>query len=728
MKTIQHLTKFLLSVAAVLSFTIGASAQVNLSSDHSKWIEHPLVKKYGINISNKSSYNALVTNAQALNDLDVRYIRLMTGWGQEVTGTMFDQPQVTVSGSTVTYDYTRIDQITSLLKGNGRQFMFVAGNCPKSLGTNFNDFPDTTAGKWTKLIKGFTQHWATKNIGGVSIELWNKPDDKANFAADTTDYLKLYALTNKAVKDADFKVKVGGPSTDGMWYNKLRQYTWDNNLSKDFVSGHAQGFDNLVAQMNEGGRIREIKNGEWYWEAYMSSYTSFAPNSADAVSYKAASAFFNEAKYLTKYHEVTRVYMNQLLDTNDGAKGLIAADGKKQPLFFALKLYNEMPFDRRPITGETSDVQGLSSSDDNKAMIVAWNNSSSAKEVNLALSNLSFTSGSVELIRIDDTHSINGELSVEATGNLADNIYSKTVTIPANGIACIRIVKDASKDNMKFNSFGKYVNDKRMWWFAFSEGWCWNGFDPKTMTAYLGDTITRDWGINQIGVYIDSIPQKINMKWDILGNTIKKDDNTALYMRIDFEDMFEGEKYWAHSVVYCDTVHLTGSFSENHGSMPSFGSGQRENEIKNVDFTNPNGVDIDIKSLFSDEWTGEDWTGNAVLTFYIQNPGSGATGIIAKAKLTDITLPTSITKNTGSEGNSMTIYPNPFKNELNIKTSSNASNTVTVFDLTGKEVMRKVLPAGNTVNTISTVDLTNGMYIVKVENANSTSINKAIKK
>ena len=131
----------------------------------------------------------------------------MTGWGQEAAGNLFESPQVSLSGGNVSYDYTRVDQIMDIINGQGRQVLFVAGYCPKALGTNYSDYPDTTGGKWYNLMNDFAKHWTTKKIGGVSIELWNKPEDKANFNADTIDYLRLYKLTSNAVKDANYKIK-----------------------------------------------------------------------------------------------------------------------------------------------------------------------------------------------------------------------------------------------------------------------------------------------------------------------------------------------------------------------------------------------------------------------------------------------------------------------------------------------------------------------------------------
>lgn len=62
------------------------------------------------------------------------------------------------------------------------------------------------------------------------------------------------------------------------------------------------------------------------------------------------------------------------------------------------------------------------------------------------------------------------------------------------------------------------------------------------------------------------------------------------------------------------------------------------------------------------------------------------------------------------------IYPNPTSNSLNFKTSTSESFDVQVYDILGKEVLNTTV--FNNILNIST--LTNGVYLLKVENSDKT--------
>jgi len=68
----------------------------------------------------------------------------------------------------------------------------------------------------------------------------------------------------------------------------------------------------------------------------------------------------------------------------------------------------------------------------------------------------------------------------------------------------------------------------------------------------------------------------------------------------------------------------------------------------------------------------------------------------------------------------LTIYPNPATNELHIETTRNEKLTAQLFDITGKQVMESTLFTNNT--TINTSSLSEGLYFVRITNANGTVV------
>jgi hypothetical protein len=73
--------------------------------------------------------------------------------------------------------------------------------------------------------------------------------------------------------------------------------------------------------------------------------------------------------------------------------------------------------------------------------------------------------------------------------------------------------------------------------------------------------------------------------------------------------------------------------------------------------------------------------------------------------------------------NSVSIYPNPAKNSFNIKSDGINIDTITVFNLDGKTVLKS---NNNTTNTVDVSSLTKGVYLVKLQSANDQITQKLI--
>lgn len=74
---------------------------------------------------------------------------------------------------------------------------------------------------------------------------------------------------------------------------------------------------------------------------------------------------------------------------------------------------------------------------------------------------------------------------------------------------------------------------------------------------------------------------------------------------------------------------------------------------------------------------------------------------------------------------SATLFPNPFENILSITLSDELPTTVSVFDMSGKQLFREENVKQNT--TISTTNWAIGMYVVHLQNKNGTQINRVVK-
>lgn len=77
-----------------------------------------------------------------------------------------------------------------------------------------------------------------------------------------------------------------------------------------------------------------------------------------------------------------------------------------------------------------------------------------------------------------------------------------------------------------------------------------------------------------------------------------------------------------------------------------------------------------------------------------------------------------------ANGTAITVFPNPANNMLNVAIHLEQGQTaiLKVYDLTGKLVLSKTLNENTDVSEISTVSLSEGMYIYKI-NTNGTTVN-----
>lgn len=87
--------------------------------------------------------------------------------------------------------------------------------------------------------------------------------------------------------------------------------------------------------------------------------------------------------------------------------------------------------------------------------------------------------------------------------------------------------------------------------------------------------------------------------------------------------------------------------------------------------------------------------------------------------------PTSIAENNGLE--SITVFPNPAADHVNVQWKGTAPTTIEVLDLSGKVILQKAVNAEQTSTlTISTNELAAGVYMMRFSNDAATSVTKLV--
>jgi len=77
---------------------------------------------------------------------------------------------------------------------------------------------------------------------------------------------------------------------------------------------------------------------------------------------------------------------------------------------------------------------------------------------------------------------------------------------------------------------------------------------------------------------------------------------------------------------------------------------------------------------------------------------------------------------------SLTIFPNPFENQITISYNAQELVNVTIFDMTGKLIYKNNLSFISENNTIDVSFFSTGVYLVRLQSKLNTSYTKIVKR
>jgi hypothetical protein len=197
--------------------------------------------------------------------------------------------------------------------------------------------------------------------------------------------------------------------------------------------------------------------------------------------------------------------------------------------------------------------------------------------------------------------------------------------------------------------------------------------------------------------------------------------NAQVFLQDDYIHLISSNKVVTAEVYSTTAFHMlakvvdaVGGTIADESATDDYHSGSGW-ETLTFDFANPKdntpvAAYIYARILFFPMWNGDGWNANAETTTYVDNITalSSATASIEENELINIY-----------------IYPNPSNSDWNFKTSNTIINSVEVFNLLGKRI---VLENNNSSEvSISTQELTSGIYIARITTEQGTKNVKLIK-
>lgn len=200
-----------------------------------------------------------------------------------------------IESETPHYNYEKLDVAISNLVANNLSLLFVLMGDPKINDQSyFNDFKDRKKlMKYKNFIYDLATHLEEK-FGKAEVRKWyfqtlNEPDVRSPWKDDNQSFLNYYDACSEGLREADPKLRFGGPETaidlSNIFRGLLRHcetginyFTGEKGVRLDFVSVHAKGLPNEI--MN-----REIKIVNYIKDSHSSlENVPFMNDEADPLS------------------------------------------------------------------------------------------------------------------------------------------------------------------------------------------------------------------------------------------------------------------------------------------------------------------------------------------------------------------------------------------------------------------------------------------------------------
>lgn len=346
-----------------------------------------------------------------LSQMGIRQIRLDHLLNDSFYKIVTRQPDGTIS-----YDFTRLDQVILGIVGQGMQPLMALSYTPSALGDDVNGVPSLP--EWADAVAALVGHYRDLGYTGWDWEVWNEPD---HLGWTAEQYLQLYATTAPAVKAADPTARVGGAagahilSPGGISWSFIQYAAAHRDVPVDFFSVHDYGTDDwgvadsARSMLDSVGLTIPVLITEWARNPTMTLGPGFG---SDSNSSPTGPAYAAHRLSLAAQSSAERVFYFAPVEgfTYDmpynGDLGLITVDGHRKSIGNVFDMYARLDDLRLPVAieAENSDelaLGGLVTRDSTSTAmtVMMWNSTSTDADVAVTLSDLPYADGNVRLVQ-----------------------------------------------------------------------------------------------------------------------------------------------------------------------------------------------------------------------------------------------------------------------------------------------------------------------------------------
>ncbi len=531
---------------------------------------------------------------------------------------------VTGTEDNIKYDFSVLDEWMKILKENDitpyMSWCYMPD--PVQVDNDWRKGPKNID-VWQKIYKEYSEH--CKEIGiNVYHEIYNEPDmDDVFFAGSWKEYLDMYRYGAKGVLEGNADAVIGGPSTAIIEkqeeLNDFLKMVDDENLPLDFFSFHSYPQD---GKHTETGYIWRSKMASEALAKYKKfDTTELHMNELNLIpvpwdvggpldSVLTAMLMLQSFNDLLELTDLTLVHWAQWLSSTVDGLGMVEDDGKIKTSMHAYRMYSQMPLARNK--AESADSLGvMASSDENFACVLIWNKEDEEKSFALENENIPFEKGDIEVYKLDDElypYPKHSEFNIKPTIKL-DNTDFKDNNLSLNigryGIAFLKIKNSKSRIN-------EYLPNadiiRKYHYYSDRSSNSYAEFHKPDWSVWLGMGNKAD-SRALVGIGLENCADEYKCIISLSDN-IAKSTEAYLGVRIDYRV----ENEYIKSVEY--------NIFENENIKTNIPWGGKNTSDK-TNIVEEESFVVNIKKDAPENWNGE-----VILSFDMQNAGVGSEAII----------------------------------------------------------------------------------------------------
>lgn len=677
-----------------------ACAQTEINVDFSEPVYYPLLKNKA-SLGGRPNQPNVPTGMTTLAELEIgatRNIRRQSG-SQKIWKNG-DDIEVAIAGNDVTY-----------INESHRYFakpvltVFETPDDWLPEGAESDRVPPTDIPEYSEGAAMFVDLYS--DYKPLCWEIWNEPnghfletDDKANV------YSQIYEHVAPKIKSKDPDAVIAGPAVSNINAQFVLSEVFienvkNKNLPLDYYSLHS--YNTFGGGGTEGRLIPQIdaarqNMGDDFpttpiiyteYEHYPTGDLELQRNREFAVG---AVKWLSDLSFFLQQTDIEFISWSRIQHsgTSNNFGGLTDPDLNRRPIYWAYKLYGDMPSERKAvsITNGPEGLHAFASADDTRAGIMVWNDADAPQSIAINTTKVPFPAGTIDVYRIDEDNSSylenssNDELSL-ISSRAFSTLGSLAFDIPAFGIVFLDIIPDSVATQptvvpARFIRSWSYTPRRADGSICENYG----DFNWKNWTARVG---VKTSGAGISGVSMDQAPDTIGLQFKSVNTLPDNDINALAGIRLDY--MIDDRTY--------KSVLLHGTFFDDARTsiLPWGHQVSSGDEILDMGGLIGNNQIFDFPVV---KHAPDGWASGArrlIVSFWLENTGEESQGIGRILKSGQESLNPALVlslKEIGTQESKFQIYPNPVTDVL-IFEGKGPTSTLNIYDATGSMIMTKNL-------------------------------------